>query len=434
MKTVIMAGGKGTRVASIADDIPKPMIQICGKPILEYQIDCLKRNGLTDIIIVVGHLGQYIKDYFKDGSSFGCNISYYTETAPLGTAGSLFKIDNLSDDFLLLNGDVILDMDFSRMISFHKEKNAFATLAVHPNNHPFDSALITSNNDDLVTGWLNKEEKRTWYKNQVNAGVHILSLEFLNNCHFDNEKIDLDRDILKPNIPGGKIYAYSTPEYIKDMGTPERYAQVTAAIEKDIVKGRNLKNRQKAVFLDRDGTINTFRDFMEKPISFLTNPDDLELIEGASDAIKKINSLGYLAIVITNQPVIARGDIDFQTLDLIHMKMETELGIQGAYIDDLFYCPHHPDKGFEGERPEFKIECDCRKPKPGLILKAAKKYNIDLSKSYMAGDHIRDVQSGINAGCIPVYLASNEKSIKNIDGIDVKVYSSLKEFTGTLAD
>jgi D,D-heptose 1,7-bisphosphate phosphatase len=397
-----MAGGKGTRVSSIANDIPKPMIPICGKPILEHQIDCLKRNGLTEIIIVIGHLGQHIKDYFDDGRRFGCNISYYTETEPLGTAGSLYKLKNLSDNFILLNGDVIFDIDFSRMTAFHHEKKADVTLAVHPNSHPFDSAVIFSNGNNQVTHWLNKEDERTYYKNQVNAGIHILSAEFLKNCPQSKDKIDLDRDMLKPSISGGKIFAYSTPEYIKDMGTPERYAQVTSDIENGIVKQKNLSVRQKCVFLDRDGTINKFNDF-------ITKPEDFELLDGAAEAIKKINSLGYLAIVITNQPVIARGEADFETLDLIHMKMETDLGKHGAYIDDLFFCPHHPDKGFTGERPEYKINCDCRKPKPGMILKAAEKYNIDLSQSYMAGDDKRDTGAAQAAGCRPVFIGSPEQ-------------------------
>ena len=426
IKTVIMAGGKGTRVASIANDIPKPMITVCGKPILEYQIDCLKRNNLTEIIIVVGHLGQIIKDYFGNGSRFECTISYYTETNALGTGGSLYKLEDLSKDFLLINGDIILDMDFRRMLAFHKEKNALATLAVHPNNHPFDSSLIVTNSKNQVTGWINKEEERTWYKNQVNAGVHILSVDLIKNCPAQKEKMDLDRDMLKTSISSGKIYAYSTPEYIKDMGTPERFSQVTIDLESGIVHGKNLSNKQKAVFLDRDGTINHLKNF-------ITDPQDLDLFDDAADSIKKINSLGYLAIIITNQPVIARGDIDFQTLELIHMKMETDLGKHGAYLDDIFFCPHHPDKGFHGERPELKISCDCRKPKPGMILEAANKYNIDLSLSYIVGDHNRDIQAGINAGVKPVFLTCGEGNIENIIDDNILIFSSLKEFSEYLA-
>jgi D-glycero-D-manno-heptose 1,7-bisphosphate phosphatase len=421
-----MAGGKGTRLSSIAQDIPKPMVRLFDKPILEYQLDCLKKNGLKEIVIVIGHLGKAISEYFGDGKKFGCAITYYDETEPLGTAGALYKIyDELSDNFILLNGDTILDMDFSRMICFHKEKKALATLAVHPNSHPFDSALLITNSDNQITDWLNKEDPRLYYKNQVNAGVHILAKELLSITTPQKEKVDLDRDILKPSVNTGRLFAYHTPEYIKDMGTPERYAQVSSDIKSGMVQEKNLAKKQKAVFLDRDGTINIFNDF-------ITRPEDFELIGSAAEAIKKINSLGYLAIVITNQPIIARGEVDFETLDCIHNKMETELGKHGAYIDDLFYCPHHPDKGFLGERPEYKIDCDCRKPKPGMILQAAEKYNIDLSKSYMVGDDKRDTQAGISAGCIPIYLTNGKPLEDNTIDNNIKAYNNLKDFTEQL--
>ncbi len=429
MQVVIMAGGKGTRAASIASNIPKPMIPICGKPILEHQIECLKKNGLTDIIIVTGHLGHYITQYFGGGERFGCKISYYSETEPLGTAGALFKLE-LSNDFILLNGDIIFDIDFARMIAFHQEKKSWATLAVHPNSHPYDSALIISNDNNQITAWLNKEDERTYYKNQVNAGIHILSRDFIEQFHFDKEKIDLDRDMLKFSINSGRVYAYLTPEYIKDMGTPDRYAQVSDDITNGIVQAKNLSKKQKAVFLDRDGTINVLN-------GFITNPENLLLLDGAAEAIKIINQRGFLAIVITNQPVIARGDIDFETLDLIHKKMETELGKKGAYIDGLFFCPHHPDKGYPGERVEYKIECDCRKPKPGMIFEAAKKYNIDLSKSYMAGDDMRDVLAGKNAGCTPVLLrADNSIQLSEIpENIpSMKIFSNLLDFALSLGN
>jgi D,D-heptose 1,7-bisphosphate phosphatase len=424
-----MAGGKGIRAAAIAGNIPKPMIPICGKPILEHQLECLRKNDLHDITFVIGHLGRNIEDYFGDGSSFGSNISYFTETDPLGTAGALYKLTDLAEDFILLNGDIIFDVDFSRMISFHKEKKAWVTLAVHPNSHPFDSALIISDRDQRVIDWLNKEDTRLWYKNQVNAGIHIISAELIKNCPQDREKIDLDRDILKPSIQSGRIFAYSTPEYIKDMGTPERYTEVSSDIKKGIVRQKNLSVKQKCIFLDRDGTINTFN-------GFVTKPEDLELIVGAAEAIKKINNLGYLAIVITNQPVIARAEASVETLELIHWKMETDLGKSGAYIDDLFYCPHHPDKGFPGEHPEYKIDCECRKPKPGLILRAAQKYNIDIAQSFMVGDDLRDVQAGINAGCKPIFLNNGKKNENRINEFltanNVPVFSNLASFSQSL--
>lgn len=411
MKVVIMAGGKGTRIASVRSDVPKPMINICDKPILEHQIDNLKACGLTDIILVIGYLGDKIKEYFGDGSKFGVNIEYFVEDHPLGTAGALFKMPQLTEDFLLLCGDVIIDVDFNRFIAFHKEHQAWASLVAHPNGHPYDSSLLVTEIDapktvggmpedtHRVIRWMAKEDERTYYKNRVNAGIELISPELLKVTmknfvprHPETpDKIDLDRDVLKPNIPSGKIFAYDTPEYIKDMGTPDRFYETEKDIESGKVHARNLKNKQKAIFLDRDGTIN-------KMVGFVTKPEQFELIEGAAEAIKAINKSGYLAIVVTNQPVIARGDCTFEELQTIHDKMETELGKVGAFVDAIYVCPHHTDKGFEGERPEYKCNCDCRKPKPGLLLQAAKDFNIDLSESYMIGDSHRDVEAGEYAG------------------------------------
>jgi D,D-heptose 1,7-bisphosphate phosphatase len=384
------------------------MVPLAGKPILEHQLACLRNNGLTGIIIVTGHLGEAIEEYFGNGSAFGVSISYYTETEPLGTAGALFKIEDLDEDFVLINGDIIFDMDFSRLIDFHFSHKAWATLAVHPNSHPYDSALVISDSRDRVIRWLNKEDPREFYKNRVNSGVHVLSPRLLSAAFPSgkgkggDKKIDLDREILKPLVGEGNIFAYHTPEYIKDAGTPESYALVEREIERSLVSRRNLSVKQRAVFLDRDGTIN---QSINQCNGFVTKPEQFVLIEGAAEAIGRINRLGYLAIVITNQPVIARGGVSLEGLELIHNKMEAELGKTGAYVDDIFFCPHHPDRGFPGERPEYKIDCDCRKPKPGLIFKAAKKYNIDLSQSYMVGDDTRDVNAGLAAGCKAALLS-----------------------------
>ena len=422
-----MAGGKGTRIASVKSDVPKPMIEICGKPILEWQIENLKACGLTDITLVVGYLGHVIKEYFGNGTKFGVKISYFEETEPLGTAGALFKMPELTDDFLLMCGDVILDVDFNRFIKFHRSTGAWASLMAHPNGHPYDSSLLVTEilppqvpggnpvDTHRVVKWMNKEDERLYYKNRVNAGIEIISPLLLQETmkHFvprhpeTPDKIDLDRDVLKPNIPTGKIYAYDTPEYIKDMGTPDRYYEVEKDIQTGKVKARNLSRKQKAVFLDRDGTLNKY-------VGFLRFADEFELLPGAADAVKMINKSGYLAIVVTNQPVIARGECSWEELLRIHDKMETELGKEGAFLDGIYVCPHHKDKGFEGERPEYKFDCECRKPKAGLFLQAASDFNIDLNQSIMIGDSFQDVEAGKRANCKESILVNTENTIFDV--------------------
>ena len=406
MKTVIMAGGKGTRISSIASDIPKPMIRIEGKPVLEHEIKCLKDQGFTDLIISVSHLGSVIMDYFGDGHQFGVNIEYYFEEQPLGNAGALFKIrDKLTEDFLLINADAIFDVDFNRLVAFHKRKNALVTLFVHPNSHPYDSGLLILDHDGYVKQWLTKEDVRPlWYKNRVNAGLHVvnprvLDMTGINPLEVGSEKdgrivkVDLDRQILTPLCGTGSIACYTSPEYLKDKICIH---DVLSDSGKTGIP-RNLKRKQKAIFLDRDGTINKY-------VGFLRNIDDFELLPDAADAIREINESGYLTIVITNQPVIARGEVSFDELDSIHDKMETLLGQSGAYLNGIYVCPHHPDKGFEGEVKSLKIECECRKPKAGLFFKAAEDFNIDLSQSWMIGDSKNDIEAGKAAGCKTVLL------------------------------
>lgn len=429
LKTIIMAGGKGTRISQMFPDIPKPLIPMTdtagiSKPVLQWEIESLVSQGFTDIILTVSYLYEQIEDFFGDGSKLGARISYFVEKTPLGNAGALFKLrPDLGDEsFLLLNADSIFEIDFNRMIRFHKEHGGKVTLFTHPNSHPYDSGLLITDTDGSVSEWLAKEDPRPkWYNNLVNAGLHVISPSVLDEAIHNGQvvpdkigheidgkiyKVDLDRMILKPLCGQHVMFSYTSPEYVKDMGTPERYEQVSRDYRCGIVSAKNLSNPQKAIFLDRDGTINRF-------VGFLTDIEKFELLPDAAEAIRRINESGYLAVIVTNQPVIARGEVSVEELDRIHAKMETLLGASGAYIDALYYCPHHPDKGFEGELPELKFECDCRKPKPGLLLRAASDLNIDLGRSWMVGDGERDILAGRNAGCHTALIESSDyKTVK----------------------
>ena len=392
---VIMAGGKGSRLLSITnDEIPKPMVPVDGKPLLEYQVEKLKTYGIKKIVMIVGHLGEKIVDHFKDGKDFGVEIDYIFEKEPLGTAGAFYYLKDKIDakDFMLVFGDVFFDMDFDRMEDFHFKNSALTTLLAHPNGHPYDSDLIQTDDTGRVIGFDSKHNVRDyWYDNMVNAGMYIINKRLLDLVK-EPVKTDFEKDILANQVKlGANIYAYHTPEYVKDVGTVDRINATVEELKSGLIQLKNLKNKQRAIFLDRDGTMNVSKGFISKA-------DDLELIPGTIDAIKAINKSGALAIVITNQPVIARGECSFEELHNIHNKLKTLLGEKGAFVDDIFYCPHHPDKGFEGEVPELKFDCECRKPKTGMIDEAVKKYNIDLSKSYMVGDSTMDLETARNAG------------------------------------
>lgn len=415
MKVVIIAGGQGTRIASVNSEIPKAMIPVCGKPIIEHELELCKRYGFTDFLFIIGYMGDQISSYFGDGSKWGVNIDYYQETQPLGTAGALgYLKDRLTEDFYVFYGDTIVDFDMDAMLKYHQEKNADATLFLHPNDHPYDSDIVQLDGDGKVLKFDNKPHPDGFVsKNIVNAALFIFSPKILDKIEV-GVKSHIEKHVLPRCLEAGmNLYGYVSPEYIKDMGTPDRYEAVCQDFESGKVARLNKKNPRPAIFLDRDGTIN-------EEVNLLNKPEQLKLIEGAAEAIRLINKSDYLAIIVTNQPVIARNLCSIDELEYIHASLETMLGKERAYVNAIYYCPHHPDKGYPEERPEYKIECECRKPKPGMLLQAAKDWNIDLSQSYMIGDSDRDLKVGLNAGCKDsIVIKTNEPNallnvIKNI--------------------
>lgn len=420
-----MAGGKGTRLAPLTkDEIPKPMVPILGKLLLEWQVETLKRNGISDIIFVIGHLGQKIRGHFDDGSAFGIHAEYIEENEPLGTAGAFFYLkDKLKEEpFLLVFGDVLFDIDLSRMADFHKKNGSVATLFVHPNAHPFDSDLVELSADGRIVGFDSKNNERNhWYANCVNAGLYILPPDVLSLVSAP-VKTDLEKDILSRLIAEKKnIFGYRSPEYIKDVGTVERIVSAKNDIASGFIGKRCLKNKQKCIFLDRDGTVNKYK-------GLISNIDDFELEDGVVEAIKKVNSSEWLCVLVTNQPVVARGLCSVEDVEKIHKKLETLLGQGGAYLDGIYFCPHHPDKGYPEENPAYKVKCNCRKPATGMLEQAAETYNIDLAVSWMVGDTTLDIQTGKNAGTHTALVLTGET------GKDGK-YDVTPDFTvGTLLE
>ncbi|MDR3348950.1 MAG: HAD-IIIA family hydrolase [Acidaminococcales bacterium] len=389
VKAAVLAGGKGTRIGQLFPDLPKPMMPVCGKPLLQWQVESLVTQGIRDITLIIGYKANVIRNHFGDGKRFGARIGCIFEKEPLGTGGALTLLPR--EDTLILFGDVYCDVDYSRFFAFHKEHGAEITLFAHPNSHPHDSDIVVTDGENRVVAWKSKKyRQRGEQRNLVNSGLYVFSGGSLPSG--EAAKRDLEHDLIIPNLTSGKVYAYRSTEYVKDMGTPERLSAVERDIESGITAAKCLKNKQRAVFIDRDGTLN-------EENGFITSPEQLRLIPGAAEAVRMLNRSPYLAICVTNQAVIARGDVSFEGLEAIHARLDVLLGQEGAYLDDLLFCPHHPDKGYAGEVPKYKIDCDCRKPKPGMLLEAARRYNIDLSRSYMIGDSTADIAAGQASGC-----------------------------------
>jgi histidinol-phosphate phosphatase family protein len=403
LRAVILAGGRGTRLGKLTREVPKPMLTIGGVPILEHQIKLLKRYGIREIIILAGYRSEVIADYFKDGSKYGVTIKYFIDKEPLGTAGSIKEIQNsLEEPFIVLYGDVMINMDLEKFLHFHRSKKGACTLVVHPNDHPYDSDLVDIDNNRKIIAFHRKpHDKHRYYRNLVSAAVYMMSPRILK--HIDRGiKTDFGKDIFPGLLEKENLYGYLTAEYLKDIGTKERLQKV----EDDYISGRvekfNSEHQRKAIFLDRDGVIN-------EQVHLLHRIEDFKLLPTTVTAIRKINCSEYLAIVITNQPVVARNLCTITDVEEIHKKMDTLLGRGGAKLDAVYFCPHHPDRGYPDENPEYKVVCECRKPNTGMIKKANEDFNIDLNSSFIIGDSSRDIECGRNAGIKTIRVRTGNK-------------------------
>lgn len=393
-QVAILAGGMGTRLKSRTGDLPKPMAPVMGRPVLEHQIDLCRRHGLTRIALLVHYAHAAISDHFGDGSNFGVQIEYHVEEEPRGTAGALRDaLDAMEERFLVLYGDTYADIDLTAFLAAHASTPADATLLLHPNDHPQDSDLIALDDRGFVLGvhpYPRPEDEVL--ANLVNAALYIIERDAIRDAIPVTGRHDLAKHSFPAMLAAGlRIRGYVTPEYIKDMGTPERLDKVERDIQVGLPERLSTRHRRQAVFLDRDGVIN-------REVQHLRSPEQIELLPGAGSSIRAINRAGRLAICVTNQPVVARGDVTFEGLAQIHARMEYLLGLDRAYIDRLYFCPHHPHRGYPGEVPELKIDCDCRKPNPGMLDQAVRELLIDRRHSWMIGDTTSDILAGRRAG------------------------------------
>jgi histidinol-phosphate phosphatase family protein len=414
-QVVILAGGRGTRLKERLGDLPKPMIPIGGRPLLEHQLELARRHGFDSALLFVCYQADSIQRYFGDGRRQGLRLDYLVEREPLGTAGAVLAgFDQLAERFLVMYGDTMVNVDLTRLWRAHADGRGDATLLLHPNDHPLDSDLVETDLRSRIVAFHNRPHPPgVWRQNLVNAGLYVLEKRTLapfrgrvrknaaDLLHSQaptpgetHPSLDFGKDLFPALLElGAHLVAYHSPEFIKDIGTPERYDRVCAQYAAGIVQRSSLETPQRAVFLDRDGTL-----VKEAGLHGLARPEELELLPGVAEAVHRLNQAGLRAVVVTNQPVVAKGLCTEAQVQVAHHKLETLLSSGHAFLDRIYWCPHHPEKGFAGERPELKIECDCRKPKTGMIAQAVRDLNIDLGQSWLIGDSTTDLQTARNAG------------------------------------
>jgi len=403
---VILVGGKGSRVSNLLQGKSKSEIEILpNTKIIDFQIKKLLKLNKKIIFlsnVKITSFKKYIKSKYHNA-----DIDIIEERKPLGTAGSLAQLKKYKYKFfLILDGDLIFNLDFKKLIKYHKNKKSNCTLVVHPNNHPHDSDCVTIDKNNKIEKFYFKPHRNKKINNLCLSGIKIINKENLKIIK-DDEFQDFSKIFLKKLIKEKNIYAYNTREYIKDVGTPERIKEFKKEYKTIKFEKANINKKIPAIFLDKDGVIN----FLNKE----KNYQDINTItNGVVEALKIINKSGYLAIMITNQPAMAKGFISEEKLKKDFCSLTSKLGEDKVFLDRIYYCPHHPEKGYKNENKKFKIHCNCRKPKNGLFLKAIRELNIDITKSYMIGDQFSD------------YIAAKNTKIKFI-GVGNDIDSSSKK-------
>jgi D,D-heptose 1,7-bisphosphate phosphatase len=388
MRTVkqaaILIGGKGTRLGDVVRNIPKPLLEVCGRPFVEHVMLNLRRFGFEDFIMLAGYQSDVVHEKYGAGSAFAeelrANIRVVAEPSPMGTGGALKYAEGyLHDEFLLLNGDSIFDfnyLDLCNCVRDQEPENWLGRVALLPVAEASRYGLVELDGAKIKAF---REKPAVPKSGMINSGVYWLKSAMLD--FIGDTPCSLEQEVFPKLAAEGRLIGRSYDGFFIDIGIPE---DLQRAREHLLI---NLK--KPAAFLDRDGTLN-------RDDGYTYRIEEFQWIDGAKTAIRQLNDAGYLVFIVTNQAGIARGYYDAGAVEALHDWMQGELATVGAHFDDIRYCPHHP----EGTVPELSIVCDCRKPRTGMLKSLIEQWHPDISRSFMLGDSDKDAQAGAAVGVI----------------------------------
>jgi len=374
-QAVILAGGQGKRFRPLTLTTPKPMILFHGKPFFAYIIEMLKKNGIKEVIILTGYLHEKIEDYFKDGQEFGLKIKYSFSPVDDETGTRVRKAKNLiADTFLLLYGDNYWPLQLDELFRFYKKMNTQGLVTVYSNIDNYTKNNTFVNDKGLVEVY--DKSRRASGLNGVDVGFFILRKSILKS--FPEDNFSFEKVILPKMIAEKQLAGFLTCHKYYGLSNLERIPVI-----------EEFFKTKKVILLDRDGVIN------KKPpkAEYIKNWSEFKFLPGAIDALKLLTKKGYRIILISNQAGIGRGAMTEEDLKKIHKKFLEVCRKEGINLTGIYHCPHNWDEG-----------CFCRKPKPGMLFKAAADHNFDLTKTIFIGDDERDEQAGKAANCKTISL------------------------------
>lgn len=373
-QALILAGGLGTRLGKLTQETPKPLLPVNGIPFLEYIVWNLKRHGIQHILLSTGYLSEKIIAHFGDGKKCGLKIDYLIEHQPLGTGGAVtLAADKLEEKFLILNGDTLFDFNYLDLHLNFQQHSSITALALRQvaDTSRYGKVLLNDHNEVLEFS-----EKSQGGEGYVYAGVNVCQKDILN--FIPQGPCSLEKDVFPQLVQQKKMIAKSYEGFFIDIGIPDTFKDAQTSVV-------NWKKKP-AVFLDRDGVLNIDKGYVHRSTDF-------EWVPGAVEAIKYLNDKGYLVFVVTNQAGIARGYYSEKDFLNLSKWMNTLLMKDGAHLDAIYYCPHHPVQGVG----VYLQTCKCRKPNPGMLKQAMQEWSIDMKRSFLVGDMPHDVQAAERA-------------------------------------
>jgi histidinol-phosphate phosphatase family protein len=395
MHAAIVAGGFGTRAADMtAGRIPKALLPVAGVPIIFRQLRVLRREGVVRASVLAGHLGDQIEAALApEAKALGMELRIIVEPLPLGTAGCLSALDPVPEHTLVVYGDMLFDIALAPLREFHDRHRALLTVVAHPNDHPRTSDLIVEDGELVKAVLARHEPRRHDHRNLVPAGLYLASPALFSKID-RGAKLDMISGLVPALVASGeRVAVYNTPEYLRDVGTPARHAAAERDLAAGLVEKLNRSHRRPALFFDCDGVLNE-----EPGLQGAVVADDIRIIPGAGNAVRRAREAGRLAVAITNRPQVAKGFVTFESLAHILGRLEALLAEDGGVLDRIYYCPHHPERGFAGEIVELKMRCECRKPGTLLLQRALADLPIDRTRSALIGDSLRDIGAARNFG------------------------------------
>ncbi|MCR5831534.1 MAG: HAD-IIIA family hydrolase [Lachnospiraceae bacterium] len=399
VQVVVLMGGLGTRLKNFTKECPKSLVEVCGKPFFDYQLDLLTAWGFKKFVFLVGYKSGMIEEHFGDGSSRGISITYsYDGEKLLGTGGAVRRaLDLLEDDFLLIYGDSFMDIDYAETLYRYergKAAGARALMSVLGNNDRFDKSNVVMKDGAIA---LYDKHNTTPEMDHIDYGVCMYERSLFESYPEDTA-FDIAQILHELSVKG-QLAAQKVTKRFYEIGSPESLAEFSG-----YVTHRFLESHP-AVFVDRDGVINKI--VWNEDIEQLDSPmkvREFEFLPDTAEALKTIKEKGYYIFIVTNQPGAAKGKTDLATLYDINTYMIDTLSKEGVDIDDIFMCPHYP-KELPQTKEKFLIKkCGCRKPEPGLIYRAMRKYELDMSSSFMIGDSCTDVTAGSAVGLSTIFI------------------------------